>query len=387
MRRYLGIFASVAGTAVAGAVLLNYAVDPYLTHQWQTPVLERLRPAREKLSSWGKTYALARYRPQIVYLGNSRTELGLAPDHPAFAGFRVFNAALSGASLADAAAMAQHALAVGRPQLVVWGLDAPSFSTALGTRDFDRTLVGGAGTYLARRVLLDAQRALSWDMTGDALRQLAGRAGAVCRSSLALRGQRDAACIRDFMRAGGGAAHAVRPRLRDFVRGEGPTPAALALLGATLERLCDANVRVRLYLNPVHASMYAALAAAGKWQRLERWQADLTRLASQARARRCDVRLFDFGGFNEITSEPLPQAGGRAEMRFYWEPSHYRAQVGSLILDRIAGGAGFGVELTPRALAGHLAHQREALAAYVAAHPVEAELARAAAANAVKEER
>ncbi|HZX28503.1 MAG TPA: hypothetical protein VFF16_15635 [Telluria sp.] len=387
MRSYLWIFGTAAGTAVAGAVLLNYAVDPYLTHQWRTPAVERLRAPREKLSAWGKTYAVARYRPEILYLGNSRTELALAADYPAFASSRVFNAALSGASLADAAAMARHALAVSRPRMVVWGVDAPSFSNVVGTRDFDRALVGGAGAYLAKRVLLDAQRALSWDMTEDALREVAGKGSAVCRSSLARRGQRDDACIRDFMRAGGGTAKAVRARLRDFVRAEGPTPAALTLFEATLGQLCAAGVQVRLYVNPVHASMYAALSAAGKWRRLEQWQTDLTRLAAAARGRQCDARLFDFGGFNRVTTEPLPQASGQAEMSFYWEPSHYRERVGHMILDRLAGTPGFGVELTPASVAEHLAAQREGLAAYIAAHPVEAALAREAAANAFKEER
>jgi hypothetical protein len=62
---------------------LNYQVDPYLIHQWETPPVQRLLPGREKLSPWGKTYALAQYRPDILYIGNSRTELGLPVRHAA----------------------------------------------------------------------------------------------------------------------------------------------------------------------------------------------------------------------------------------------------------------------------------------------------------------
>ena len=66
-RAYVATFC--AGSAlVAGAVTaLNYVVDPYLTHQWDTPQVTRLRPTREKLSAWSKTYAMARLRPAVVY--------------------------------------------------------------------------------------------------------------------------------------------------------------------------------------------------------------------------------------------------------------------------------------------------------------------------------
>jgi hypothetical protein len=380
MRRFVGLFLGVSGAAVGLAAGLNYLVDPYLIHQWDNAQVGRLRPAREKMSAWGKTYAVARYRPQVLYLGNSRTELGLSPAYPALAGRRVFNAALSGASLSDAAAMARHALAAGAVDTVVWGVDAPSFSTVLGTRDFDRALVAGAAPYRVQRALLDLQRGLSWDMTGDSLRQLAGRFGAVCRSSLAFRGQRDDDCIRDHMHGWGGTAKAVLPRIREFVRGEGPTPAALAEFDATLDALCARRVHVRLYINPTHAAMHQALYAAGKWPALERWMEALASAVELRRRRGCDAHLFDFSGFNFVTMEPLPQASGAPAMRYYWEPSHYRAAVGKLILDRVLGGAparadGFGAELTRASVAQAWQQLDTGRRGYAATHPVEAALA------------
>ncbi len=77
MRAYVIRFCCLSGTLVAAVAGFNYVVDPYLTHQWDTPDVQRLRPPREKMSVWGKTYAVARYRPSILYIGNSRTELGV----------------------------------------------------------------------------------------------------------------------------------------------------------------------------------------------------------------------------------------------------------------------------------------------------------------------
>lgn len=392
MRTYLTVLCSSIALALGAVAALNYVVDPYLIHQWDSAQVRRLRPAREKLSAWGKTYALARYRPSIVYIGNSRTELGLEADLPVFGGAAVFNAALSGASLGDAVAMAEHAMRVSRLDTVVWGIDAPSFSTVLGTRDFDRALVAGeaegANRYFARRVLINIQRGLTVDMTQDAIGVLSGSFGAVCRSALAFRGKRDDDCIAEHMAGLGGTRAAVAPRLREFVRGEGPTEGALATFDAALEQLCARRVRLRVYLNPTHAIMHEALYWRGKWAALERWEIALAQLADAHRARGCDLRLYDFSGFNSVTTEPLPAPGSRAAMRYYWEPSHYRANVGRMVMDRLLGGAAdgadvapadFGVELTTPIMAAQLARQRALRDAYRASHAADSGLARALA--------
>lgn len=385
MRAYVTLFCLVSLLAVAGVGSLNYVVDPYLTHQWDTPLLQRLRPPREKMSAWGKTYALARYRPTVLYLGNSRTELGLPARLPVFSGAAVFNGALSGASLGDVAAMARHARKVSRLDTVVWGVDAPSFSLAIGTTDFDRDLVAANGYYFAQRRLLDLKRALTVDMTRDSLAVLSGSFGAVCRSSLAFYGQRDDSCIADHVSGWGGTGAAVAPRLREFMRGEGPTADALATFGATLADLCRDGTRVRLYINPTHASMLDALYWRGKGAALERWQRALADEAARRRGAGCDLRLFDFSGFNGITTEMLPQASRRREMAYYWEPSHYRANVGRMIMQRLFGGSDdigppdFGVELAPAMMDAHLARQRAGRVRYQAEHALETALARSLA--------
>lgn len=388
MRTYLTVLCTTVALALGGVAALNYVVDPYLIHQWDSPEVRRLRPAREKLSAWGKTYALARYRPSVVYLGNSRTELGFQPGLAPFSDVAVFNAALSGASVGDAAAMAAHAMHVSRLDTVVWGVDAPSFSTVLGTLDFDRALVAADGEvgYFMRRGLLNLQRALTVDMTRDAVGVLSGSFGAVCRSALAFHGKRDDDCIADHMAGWGGTRAAVAPRLREFMRGDGPTPAALERFDATLGELCKRGMRLRVYLNPTHAIMHEALYWRGKWAALERWEATLATLAATRRAHGCDLRLYDFSGFNSVTTEALPPPGSKASMQYYWEPSHYRANVGATMMARMFGGADgvpddFGVELAPPMMAAHLARQRVLRDAYRASHDADSRMARALAAS------
>lgn len=380
-RRYLATFFGLSGAVLLAVIGLNYAVDPYLTHQWDTPQVRRLRPAREQLSVWGKTYAVARFQPAVVYLGNSRTELGLPVAAPQFAGRAVFNSALPGASVADAIALARHASRVSRVDTVVWGIDGPSFSMENGNTDLDGALIADGGPFFLRRGLLNLKRALAVDMTRDSLSLLTGRAGAVCRSSLALRGQRDRDCISLRIGGWGGTRAAVLPRTREYIRGAGPTAEAQTAFDASVDQLCRAGTRLRLYINPTHAMMLDALYWAGKWAPLEAWQRALASLAAARRGAGCDVRVVDFSGFNSVTTEAVPQASGHDAMLYYWETSHYRVNVGAMILARLFGGTGagpddFGVELLPATVEAHLAALRAGRERYQQLHPVETALAR-----------
>lgn len=378
-RSYVTIFGGASALVFCAVGLLNYHVDPYLTHQWDTPRVTELRPGREKLSAWGKTYALAKFRPGIVYLGNSRTELGLPTGTSLFAGKDVFNAGLSGASLGDAVAMVRHAKAVGRLETVIWGVDAPSFSMETGNTDFDRELVASDRFYLARRGLINVRRALTTDMTMDSIRLLRGTFGRVCHSNLALYGQRDEACARERSEGWHGTSKAIVPRVREYIRGTGPTAEAMSALDDSLAELCKAGSQVRLFIHPTHAMTSDALYRAGKWAAMEAWQGQLAGLGRRHRAAGCDTHIYNFSGFNSITTEPVPQASGASDMLYFWETSHYRVNVGEMILRRLFGRddgvpADFGVELTPGTITGHLAAQRVARDRYHLDHPQESRM-------------
>lgn len=385
-RGYVRIFGAIIALVAGAVAVLNYQVDPYVTHQWDTPKVGQLRPSREKLGAWGKTYALAKFRPAIVYAGNSRTELGLPTRTALFPGKDVFNGGLSGASLGDAIAMVRHANAVSRLDTVIWGIDVASFSLEAGNTDFDRALVASDRFYLARRGLLDIKRALTTDMTMASIRQLRGSSARTCRSSLAFHGQRDDVCVRDLINEMGGTAKGIVPRLREYIRGGGPTAKAMAAFDASVGELCRSGSKVRIYINPTHATTADVLYHGGRWQAMEAWQARLAALGRRHRAAGCDAHVFDFSGFNSITTEPIPQASGKRDMVYFWEASHHRINVGAMILSRMFGGkddvpADFGVELTPETVAAHQAGQRAARDRYHLDHPLESAMARQVAAE------
>ncbi|MEG2034347.1 MAG: hypothetical protein RR376_27130, partial [Janthinobacterium sp.] len=234
-------------------------------------------------------------------------------------------------------------------------------------------LTAGGPAFFARRALLNIKRGLSLDMTRDTWRILSGSYDGACLSSLALHGQRDQACITSRKHGWVGTARAFTPRLQEFGDGLGPTAPALQAFDTSVGKLCRGGTRLRLYINPTHALTLDALYWRGKWDAMEQWQRDLAQLAQRHRSEGCDVRVYDFSGFNSITSEPIPQVTGKREMRYYWEASHYRDNVGHFILARLFGGelpvpADFGVELTEGSIAAHQAAMRAARERYRVEH-------------------
>ncbi|WP_426088429.1 hypothetical protein [Janthinobacterium sp. PSPC1-1] len=377
-RRYLVCFLACVGLVLGAVSFMNYQVDPYLLHQWDSPLLQRPRQLNEKLGAWAKTYAVARYRPAIIYIGNSRTEMGLPTRVRAlFDGKRIFNSAVSGASIGDAIRLAEHAARVSRVETMVWGIDAPTFSLDMGAARVEDSLTGARHGFFVQRALVNLKRGLTLDMTQDSVRILTGHAGDTCRSNLAVYGQRDETCTLKGIKHWLGTKDAIPVRLQEFGDGLGPTPPSTPALDASVGKLCRSGTRLRLYINPTHALTLYALHWRGKWDAMQAWQRGLVQLVERHRGQGCDVRLVDFSGFNSITTEATPLVSGKPDMHYYWEVSHYRDNVGRLILARLFGGdtpapADFGVELTQANIDAHQAATRAARERYRVEHAREA---------------
>ena len=377
-RRYLVCFLACVCLVLGSVSFLNYQVDPYLLHQWDSPLLQRPRQLNEKLGAWAKTYAVARYRPAIIYIGNSRTEMGLPTRVRAlFDGKRIFNSAVSGASIGDAIRLAEHAARVSRVETMVWGIDAPTFSLDMGAARVEDSLTGARHGFFVQRALVNLKRGLTLDMTQDSVRILTGHAGDTCRSNLAVYGQRDETCTLKGIQHWLGTKDAIPVRLQEFGAGLGPTPPSTPALDTSIGKLCRSGTRLRLYINPTHALTLYALHWRGKWDAMQAWQRGLVRVVERHRLHGCDVRLHDFSGFNSITTEATPLVSGKPDMHYYWEVSHYRDNVGRLILARLFGGdtpapADFGVELTQANIDDHQAATRAARERYRVEHAREA---------------
>lgn len=379
LRRYFWTVGLTALAVLIATVTINYVVDPYLIHQWDTEHVQRLSPAQQKIMPWAKTYAVYRYRPEVVYLGSSRTEIGLPTDVQLFADKRIFNLAVKGASFGDAVNMLRHTTVFHRPEIVVWGLDyGDQFNEGRGNTDFIPALVAKGPSYPIWRTLLNIKRSASMDMTEDSLKVLSGFSEQKCRSQLATYGHKSSQCLEHIMRDEGGTAKAFdKVMQKNKPLGNPPdVQATLQLLDRVTDDYCRQGTVFRFYLQPVHALAELSYWAT-HWEDLDNWKRSLVTVIDARRRQGCDIRLVDFSGFNRITSEEIPQSTGHENMQYYWEHSHYRSEVGQIMLeqlfrkDRLEVAGDFGVELTGETIEQHLSDFRNKRSEYITRHPRE----------------
>jgi hypothetical protein len=144
-----------------------------------------------------------------------------------------------------------------------------------------------------------------------------------------------------------------------------------AAFGRLLAFAADQGIALDIVLDPVHARRLELYALTGRWPSFEAWKRRLTAMvAAHRRPGGSHFELWDFTGYNAITTEPVPAPGDRtASMSGYWEGSHYTSAVGDRVLDIVfgrsptSGESSFGVRLEPETVDRHLAlirHEREA---------------------------
>jgi hypothetical protein len=145
------------------------------------------------------------------------------------------------------------------------------------------------------------------------------------------------------------------------------------------------GIDLQLFINPVHAQLLLAVRDGGLWPQYEEWKRKMVGvLAAEAAASgKPQFPLWDFSGFNSVTMEHVPPAGDTETiMNGFWEPSHYKKEIGDLMIDRMLSYAeparpvppDFGELLTPSTIEPWLAGTRARMNAYMRDEPVDAAL-------------
>ncbi len=107
------------------SVTLNWLIDPFNIYgNADLLFADREREHIGKRIRLHQLLSIADHRPQALYLGTSRTGLGLRTDHPLLGGMEVFNLALPGASPLELRRNLEHVNHLsGRIELLLVGLD------------------------------------------------------------------------------------------------------------------------------------------------------------------------------------------------------------------------------------------------------------------------
>ena len=97
-------------------------------------------------------------------------------------------------------------------------------------------------------------------------------------------------------------------------------------------------IDLRIAIGPSHARMFETLAVKGLWSTFENWKRQLVALNEEVASDtgKPPFPLWDFSGYNHYTTEQVPALDDReTKMNWYWETSHYKKEVGDLVLDLV----------------------------------------------------
>jgi len=397
---YVLCFCAVLLMMLAAVAATNAALDPFGMLRWfEREGVNAYKPAIHTRVRLFKAYEVERVRPQTLVLGSSRSHVGFSCKHPAFERLPApcYNMSFDGATTREMFEYLVHANEVRPLKAVLLGLDTYHLSDApSATRPgFDAA------------VLLSPRRT-AWRRTIEGNLRLWISADALQASLDMLRrqderepewfsadGQRLGAVFfrregEEFVRVGPRGYFDSIDRLEvgfqmppRMERTQGPEllpadPAESSL--AYVERIVDFcrehEIDLRIAITPSHAHQQEISARLGAGSAVESGKRALVRLLARKRARpdpaREPVPVWDFSGYSSITTEALPSADGREEMKFYWDSSHFKAAVGDLVLDRVflterAGQTvptDFGVRLTANDVDDVLSMQRQQQARY-----------------------
>ncbi len=342
--RHARIFLGLLVLGLAALVPLNAVLDPFLAYR--VVEIEALRPYRDKLvSRIAKAELLERERCAVVILGSSRAQIALDPELAAW-GAPACNLALTGVGMDELERVLAHVLQRPEPRELVIALDFTSFNRQNQPHeDFDRSrfnqalhpfeyhaglLIGSDATRASLRLLSDLRAGRRAPYTERGLTDPALRGQTGDRKSFLW-------ALERVLRSLDGA--------RGF-RYETDAPQALAL---SVRRAREQGVWVTLLILPTHALYYETLQRVGLWPTYERWLRELA-AAFEPAGVPAIAPVWDFTAYADVTTEPVPEQDGRADMRWHWDVVHVKRALGEAVVARVrgdrAGGPGFGARLT-----------------------------------------
>ncbi len=118
------------------------------------------------------------------------------------------------------------------------------------------------------------------------------------------------------------------------------------------------DIKLVIFLTPSHVHQLELDALTDNWGSIESGKRQIVSLLAKDAEEHRDketIPLYDFTQYSYVTTEALPPENSHEEMSYYWDSSHFKENVGDMVLDRLFGKEknkapllnNFGLKLTP----------------------------------------
>ncbi|MGB3511951.1 MAG: hypothetical protein WBA93_22475 [Microcoleaceae cyanobacterium] len=349
-RRYNWMFLLSAFLPVVAVGVFNIVVDPY--DVFNTPNflgINHSKPRKDNNDRLFKTADIIRIKPVTILLGSSRTKRALDPNHPALENHQpAYNLSLDSPNVYELRRYLEHAIANQEELgLVIVGLDFFTFNSfhknrlnfsenrlekqRISAKDFINITLSLDALLASKETIVDSRKTPR-DYLGY------GENGFMPDLNIdpEKTQQRFNRLISYYVKY-----RYARYQLSDQFLDE-------------LKKIVDLSqknqIKLILFISPSHATHWEAMKRKDKWSIFEEWKREVVKITP----------VFDFSGYNNITTEPIHN-----NMKNYTENSHYSPKVGNLVLNRILSykeedvPKDFGVLINPENIESHLVKIRQ----------------------------
>ncbi|WP_156949827.1 hypothetical protein [Simplicispira psychrophila] len=387
---------------------INFIIDPYGLFRFiDIDGFNKIKPAAASQGPMGKAYQALRTQPGGLVLGNSRAEMGFDPEYAAWPADTkpVLNLALPGTGTATTENYLQHVIintennSASMPKMLILGIDLIDFLI-----DKERDDAIQKNPHKESRLLnnFDTQsKYKKWPIKfkdyfestftlstlTDSIETILNQNNPYA-SNLTVQGFNPMQNYKklaknegynNLFKAKDQANIKILQRLpKNIFDNSGISSSRFKNLQQVLTLCRQHGISVNLVIYPYHARFLESIRFTGHWQDFENLKRAVTQMveAESQYSSSSLIKLWDFSGFNQYSTEAVPLKGDRKSVtQWYWEAGHFKSELGNKILDRIFASTNtteeWGVLLTPAMIENHLSTLRAQGDAYRQSHALE----------------
>lgn len=381
-RRWLAVVSMLAAPFFFLPPGINFLIDPWgLNDLFHIEGVNTTKLDVHMHTRLHKAHAVRRLQPATMILGISRSAQGIRTDHPAWDTPPVYNLSLDGGTIAEVHLFLEGTLTTAPIKRVIIGLDFESFVNLSWREKPD--------TREALAVLDSPFSSLKSYFTVEMLKasRLITKRQHIAVTAILPGGETPVVSFEKALETTGGHRNLFRRSEEEYFKyrysnslRDVDGSSGLGHLVSIVNLARQHNVELRLFVSPVHARQMEVIRQLGLWSLFEQWKRETVAILAEDAAKHpvmSPIPLWDFSGYNSLTTEDVPPAGDTgSKMRWYWESSHYKPALGDLVLDRVFGHTesgrripdDFGVLLGTDNIDSHLSRIRNDQARYHKTH-------------------
>ena len=314
------IFGTAALLPLLLVGLFNYSIDPYgVFNTKQYNRINQAKPEQLKNTRFFKAVDVTRIKPITVFLGSSRTEYGLEPTVSSLNNNQpTYNLAFGAATTYELLRYLEHTI-YNQPklELVILGLDEFMFnelhqeSSGFSEKRLEKkhlTIKDAIDSTLSLQALAASYETIKFNQKNPEVKTYTPQGRLYPR----LIDMDNNATQYRF-------AQSLGVYFNSFPQYK-LSKKSLDNLQKIVDLCKKHNIDLKIFISPVHATRLETIYGAGHWEMYEEMKREIVKIAP----------VWDFSGYHEITTEQIDN-----NMRNYIDDSHYRKEIGDLVINRI----------------------------------------------------